>query len=134
MASPVGSWRTYPHLGQSYLAALRAAALSRRNCRRGYSCQSWCHFSRGLFWPRGKRNAYFAPSLAAEGGTLYEHAARALDVSLEVGSHGLPLMGTGDWNDGMNRVGVEGPGESVWLDLAAHRDVGSICPLGRRAR
>src|SRR6185295_100465 len=46
---------------------------------------------------------------------LFEHCARALDRSLEVGRHGLPLMGTGDWNDGMNRVGAGGQGESVWL-------------------
>jgi len=46
---------------------------------------------------------------------LYEHCARALDRSLSVGVHGLPLFGTGDWNDGMNKVGEEGKGESVWL-------------------
>src|SRR4029077_16544999 len=43
------------------------------------------------------------------------HCALALDSSLATGQHGLPLIGTGDWNDGMNRVGVEGKGESVWL-------------------
>jgi cyclic beta-1,2-glucan synthetase len=47
--------------------------------------------------------------------SLYEHCARAFDRSLETGAHGLPLIGTGDWNDGMNRVGREGRGESVWL-------------------
>ncbi|MBU2286783.1 MAG: hypothetical protein KKC85_10150, partial [Gammaproteobacteria bacterium] len=47
--------------------------------------------------------------------SVYEHGARAIDHSLAVGVHGLPLMGTGDWNDGMNRVGHEGRGESVWL-------------------
>src|SRR3984885_86163 len=46
---------------------------------------------------------------------LFEHCARALDSSLEIGSRGLPLFGTGDWNDGMNRVGILGSGESVWL-------------------
>jgi cyclic beta-1,2-glucan synthetase len=59
--------------------------------------------------------AYFEPRVSEDLGTLYEHCARALDRSLEVGRHGLPLMGTGDWNDGMNRVGREGRGESVWL-------------------
>ena len=52
--------------------------------------------------------------------TLFEHCARALDRSLSVGSHGLPLMGTGDWNDGMNRVGEMGKGESVWLAWFLH--------------
>jgi cyclic beta-1,2-glucan synthetase len=47
--------------------------------------------------------------------TLYEHGARAIDRSLASGAHGLPLMGGGDWNDGMNRIGPEGRGESVWL-------------------
>ena len=58
---------------------------------------------------------YFEPKGSEDRATLYEHCARALDRSLEVGRHGLPLMGTGDWNDGMNRVGHEGRGESVWL-------------------
>jgi cyclic beta-1,2-glucan synthetase len=49
------------------------------------------------------------------GATLFEHCARGLDSSLEVGAHGLPLMGTADWNDGMNHVGDDGKGESVWL-------------------
>jgi cyclic beta-1,2-glucan synthetase len=46
---------------------------------------------------------------------LYDHCCRALDRSLATGAHGLPLFGTGDWNDGMNRVGREGKGESVWM-------------------
>lgn len=48
-------------------------------------------------------------------GSLFEHCLRAIERSLHFGKHGLPLMGTGDWNDGMNRVGREGKGESVWL-------------------
>ena len=51
----------------------------------------------------------------AETFSLYEHCRRALDKGSTMGTHGLPLMGTGDWNDGMNRVGIEGRGESVWL-------------------
>lgn len=47
--------------------------------------------------------------------TLFEHCRRALDHAHTDGPHGLPLIGTGDWNDGMNRVGIEGKGESVWL-------------------
>jgi cellobiose phosphorylase len=46
---------------------------------------------------------------------LYEHGVRAILHALRFGSHGLPLMGSGDWNDGMNLVGIEGKGESVWL-------------------
>src|SRR5215468_11594153 len=62
-----------------------------------------------------QHEAYFAPTISSQTGTFFEHCARALDARLRVGSHGLPLMGTGDWNDGMNRVGSEGRGESVWL-------------------
>ena len=60
-------------------------------------------------------DAYFQPTVSAEHGTIFEHCARTLDRSLAVGVHGLPLMGTGDWNDGMNLVGIKGKGESVWL-------------------
>lgn len=48
-------------------------------------------------------------------GSIYEHAVRAIDISLKTGPNSLPLMGGGDWNDGMNTVGKEGSGESVWL-------------------
>ena len=51
----------------------------------------------------------------AESRPLYEHCLRALDYTQRLGAHGLPLMGHGDWNDGMNRVGSRGKGESVWL-------------------
>ena len=54
------------------------------------------------------------PELSEQSGTVYEHCVRALEHGYRLGPHGLPLMGTGDWNDGMNRVGVQGKGESVW--------------------
>ena len=63
----------------------------------------------------GEHDAFFQPTLSEESATLYEHCARALDRSLLHGIHDLPLIGTGDWNDGMNRVGEDGKGESVWL-------------------
>jgi cellobiose phosphorylase len=58
---------------------------------------------------------YDLPGHSGESSTLYEHALRAVDHGLRFGVHGLPLMGSGDWNDGMNLVGDEGRGESVWL-------------------
>ena len=58
---------------------------------------------------------YELPTISPERATLYEHCRRALRKACTSGAHGLPLMGTGDWNDGMNRVGIEGRGESVWL-------------------
>ena len=63
----------------------------------------------------GAHDAFFLPTPSDESADLYEHCARALDRALTVGPHGLPLIGTGDWNDGMNRVGEAGRGESVWL-------------------
>jgi cellobiose phosphorylase len=57
---------------------------------------------------------YNLPEVSAETGTLYEHCVRALEHGLKLGPHGIPLMGTGDWNDGMNKVGAHGQGESVW--------------------
>ena len=56
-----------------------------------------------------------SPGVSTERGTLLEHCQRALTRSQKFGVHGLPLMGTGDWNDGMNLVGAGGKGESVWL-------------------
>jgi cyclic beta-1,2-glucan synthetase len=63
----------------------------------------------------GEHDAFYHPTQSEQSATLFEHCARGLDLSLRVGRHGLPLMGTGDWNDGMNRVGEGGEGESVWL-------------------
>ncbi len=62
-----------------------------------------------------EHEVYDRPAVASESATLYEHCVRAIAVSLGTGAHALPLMGTGDWNDGMNLVGAAGKGESVWL-------------------
>ena len=58
---------------------------------------------------------YDLPNRSEESGTLYQHCVRAIERGLKFGEHGLPLIGCGDWNDGMNMVGKEGRGESVWL-------------------
>ena len=72
-------------------------------------------FIEGAAIPPGAEDAYYAPDISGTQASVYEHCARAIDRSLATGTHGLPLMGTGDWNDGMNRVGHDGKGESVWL-------------------
>ena len=72
-------------------------------------------FIEGQSLEPGQPDAFFLPTVAEEAATLYEHCARALDHSLKTGEHGLPLFGTGDWNDGMNRVGEAGRGETIWL-------------------
>jgi cyclic beta-1,2-glucan synthetase len=63
----------------------------------------------------GEDEVFLVPEDSGRAASVYEHCCLALDRSLTRGAHGLPLMGTGDWNDGMNRVGREGRGESVWL-------------------
>jgi cyclic beta-1,2-glucan synthetase len=63
----------------------------------------------------GELEAYGQPTVSPQGASLYEHCIRAIERGLTMGAHGLPLIGTGDWNDGMNRVGHGGRGESVWL-------------------
>ena len=86
----------------------------------------------------GEHDSYFRPVVSGEHATLFEHCARALDRSLAVGSHGLPLFGGGDWNDGMNRVGEGGKGESIWLGWFLHATLSAFAPLaedrGERAR
>jgi cyclic beta-1,2-glucan synthetase len=79
--------------------------------------------------PAGAEDAYYAPDISDDKASVYEHCARAIDRSLATGTHGLPLMGTGDWNDGMNRVGHEGKGESVWLAWFLCRVVQDFAPL-----
>jgi cyclic beta-1,2-glucan synthetase len=67
--------------------------------------------------------------VAEESGSLFEHCARGLDHSLALGAHGLPLIGTGDWNDGMNRVGEHGRGESVWLGWLLYATLTGFAPI-----
>jgi cyclic beta-1,2-glucan synthetase len=76
-----------------------------------------------------EHEAYFQPAVSEDRATLYEHCARALDRSLGAGRHGLPLIGGGDWNDGMNRVGREGRGESVWLGWFLHVNLTGFAPI-----
>ena len=77
----------------------------------------------------GQHDAFFTPTLAAHQASLFEHCARGLDQCLALtGAHGLPLIGTGDWNDGMNRVGEHGRGESVWLGWLLIRTIDLLAP------
>jgi cyclic beta-1,2-glucan synthetase len=76
----------------------------------------------------GQLENFSAPE-AGKSSTLFEHCVRALDSSLSVGAHGLPLFGTGDWNDGMNRVGILGKGESVWLGWFLYAALMRFAPI-----
>ncbi len=78
-----------------------------------------------------QREVFSAPPTGPSA-TLYEHCVRALDSSLTVGVHGLPLFGTGDWNDGMNRVGAGGKGESVWMGWFLYAALLRFAPIAER--
>jgi cyclic beta-1,2-glucan synthetase len=80
----------------------------------------------------GEEERYFQPAVSDHDGTIYEHCCRAIECSLQRGVHGLPLFGTGDWNDGMNRVGRLGKGESVWMAFFLHRILTCFAPLAGR--
>ncbi|MDP2760230.1 MAG: glucoamylase family protein [Sideroxyarcus sp.] len=73
------------------------------------------HFLEGRELNAEEEAYYDQPQRSPEAASLYEHCVRALKHGLRFGAHQLPLMGCGDWNDGMNLVGKEGRGESVWL-------------------
>jgi cyclic beta-1,2-glucan synthetase len=79
---------------------------------------------------------YMQPRVSAESASLFEHSVRAIHHAMKYGAHGLPLIGSGDWNDGMNRVGHAGRGESVWLGwflVTVLKDFAPICERhGRR--
>jgi cyclic beta-1,2-glucan synthetase len=75
---------------------------------------------------------YDLPNRSVESGTLYEHCVRAIENGLKFGKHGLPLMGSCDWNDGMNLVGIEGRGESVWLGFFLYDVLTRFAELAHR--
>ncbi|MGD0483291.1 MAG: glucoamylase family protein [Gemmatimonadales bacterium] len=77
----------------------------------------------------GEADSYGQPRTSAESALLFDHCVRAIDKGLTAGAHGLPLIGSGDWNDGMNRVGHLGRGESVWLGWFIHTVLERFIPL-----
>ena len=81
----------------------------------------------------GEHESFYPTMVAEEPGSLFEHCARGIDQSIALtGEHGLPLMGTGDWNDGMSRVGEGGRGESVWLGWLLVRTLAMVIPWAER--
>jgi len=76
---------------------------------------------------------YDLPLRSQQSGTLYEHCVQAIERGLKArGPHGLPLIGTGDWNDGMNKVGEKGTGESIWLGFFLCEVLNSFAETARR--
>jgi len=76
-----------------------------------------------------EHESYTQPQVSKEAGSIFEHCTRAIDRSLKVGVHGLPLMGGGDWNDGMNRVGHLGKGESIWVAWFLYTTLAGFVPV-----
>ena len=77
-------------------------------------------FLQGAPLADGEEERYAEYEATAEHFTIYEHCRRALKRAITAGEHGIPLMGAGDWNDGMSRVGIDGKGESIWLGWFLH--------------
>ena len=80
----------------------------------------------------GEESYYDAPQISDLSESLYQHAVRAVMHGLRFGVHGLPLMGSGDWNDGMDQVGIEGKGESVWLGFFLYDVLQRFADLAER--
>ncbi|MGC1333456.1 GH36-type glycosyl hydrolase domain-containing protein, partial [Pseudomonas sp.] len=86
----------------------------------------------GRLLNEGEESYYDLPGRSPRPQTLYQHCQRALEHGLQGGRHGLPLMGSGDWNDGMNRVGDGGHGESVWLGFFGYQVLQQFARLAQR--
>ena len=132
VAAAFGPGRAHAHLRRPRLARLRD-----RHLRRDVGRRRGARRDRALpRRPAARARTSTTPSSSRwspdESATLFEHCARGLDQCLELtGAHGLPLMGTGDWNDGMNRVGEGGKGESVWLGWLLLRTIDAVRAAGR---
>jgi cellobiose phosphorylase len=89
------------------------------------------HFLEGRPVSIDEDSYYDLPGRSEQAVSLYEHCVRAIRNGLRYGTHGLPLIGTGDWNDGMNLVGEKGKGESVWLGFFLHHVLVSFAKIAR---
>lgn len=87
-------------------------------------------YLKGALLEENQHDVMFTPEISAIAGSVYEHCKKAIRIT-RFGSHGLPLMGGGDWNDGMNEVGIGGTGESVWLAWFLYTLTGDFIPLCR---
>ena len=90
------------------------------------------HFLDGRALNDGEASYYDLPGQSAQSASLYDHCVRAVAHGLRFGVHGLPLMGSGDWNDGMNLVGIGGKGESVWLGFFLYAVLTQFADLAQR--
>jgi cyclic beta-1,2-glucan synthetase len=86
-------------------------------------------FIEGAPLPEETQDSYLQPRTSRQRASIFEHCVRAIDRSLTAGTHGLPLIGSGDWNDGLNRVGKAGHGESTWLGFFLHSVLTAFTPI-----
>lgn len=86
------------------------------------------NYIKGPLLKEGEHDIMFTPEVSELTGSVYEHCKKTIERT-SFGEHGLPLMGGGDWNDGMNEVGILGKGESVWLAWFFHTVLGDFIPL-----
>lgn len=89
-------------------------------------------FLQGRLLKADEESYYELPAISSEQASLYQHGVRSVLHGLRFGEHGLPLMGSGDWNDGMNLVGIHGRGESVWLGFFLYAVLKHFAVLARR--
>ena len=89
-------------------------------------------FLEGRPVPAEEDSYYDLPGQSEEAASLYDHCVRALLHGLQFGEHGLPLIGSGDWNDGMDRVGIQGQGESIWLGFFLYDVLTQFAEVARR--
>ena len=90
------------------------------------------HFLNGRLLGAEEESYYDLPGRSSEEASLYQHCVKAIEHGLRFGEHGLPLMGSGDWNDGMNLVGIHGKGESVWLGFFLYDVLLSFAELAQQ--
>ncbi len=76
-----------------------------------------------------EESRYEIPEVTTEKESIEQHCIKAIDISLQFGTHGIPLIGTGDWNDGMDSVGDKGKGESVWLGWLLYATIVKFFPF-----
>lgn len=81
-----------------------------------------------------EHDRYNTPEISETRESIYDHCIRAIEKSLSFGQHGLPLMGMGDWNDGMDKVGAEGKGESVWLGWFLYTVLQKFIPICKQRK
>ncbi|MBL0143011.1 MAG: cyclic beta 1-2 glucan synthetase [Betaproteobacteria bacterium] len=89
------------------------------------------HFLKGRPVPPEADSYYDLPGQSGESASLYQHCVRAIERGFRFGAHGLPLIGSGDWNDGMNTVGAAGKGESIWLGFFLYQVLVQFAKVAR---